>query len=78
MTNSLAADIANGKDAQSKALIGKRIQIPVHYDMWMRGARFGVVTGRSVAGRYIRVKLDLAPIRPQKVFYLDLDYIEVL
>lgn len=25
-------------------LVGKRIEIPVHSDMWMRGARFGVVT----------------------------------
>lgn len=30
--------------AQARQLLGKRIEIPVHYDMWMRGARFGQVT----------------------------------
>jgi hypothetical protein len=24
--------------------VGERIEIPMYYDMWMRGARFGVVT----------------------------------
>lgn len=24
---------------------GQRIEIPVHYDAWMRGARMGTVTG---------------------------------
>ena len=28
-----------------KKLIGRRVEIPVHYDMWMRGARMGTVTG---------------------------------
>lgn len=28
---------------QAKALIGKRIEMPVHYDCWMQGARHGTV-----------------------------------
>jgi hypothetical protein len=32
------------KQVQARALLGRRVEIPVHYDMWMRGARFGIVT----------------------------------
>ena len=48
-----------------KELIGLRVEIPVHYDAWARGARFGRVTafrhdkpGRSA---YVIIKPDIGP-----------------
>ena len=39
-----------------------RIEIPAHYDLWMRGARFGVIRRyhRGIAGAidYVTVKMD--------------------
>lgn len=46
---------------------GTRIEIPVHYDMWMRGARFGEIRGyrQSKPGisAYLLVKMDHPQIR---------------
>jgi hypothetical protein len=48
--------------AKPADLIGKRVEIPVHYDMWMRGARHGVITayrnGRDGCSAYLMVKMD--------------------
>lgn len=44
-----------------------RIEIPVHYDMWMRGARFGTVVGfrhgREGQSDYLMVRMDHSSIR---------------
>lgn len=66
-----------------KALIGKRIEIPVHYDLWMRGARFGVVTGRRKGkpgvSACLLVKMDHPQVKRRvKVWSIDCDYIRVL
>ena len=41
-------------------MIGRRVEIPVHYDLWMRGARFGVISsgGQREGAAFIRVKMD--------------------
>jgi hypothetical protein len=49
--------------ANGNSLVGKRIEIPVHYDMWMRGAKYGLVTAvrRSKTpghSDYVLVKMD--------------------
>lgn len=66
---------------QHTELIGKRVEIPVHYDMWMRGARFGTVTmfrrGRPGQSDYVYVKLD-GPQRSIRVWRLDWPYMKVL
>lgn len=64
-------------------LLGKRIEIPVHYDLWMRGARFGEVRsyhqGSEGRSAYIKVKLDHPQVRKQlKVWALDWDYCKVI
>lgn len=50
--------------APGSEFIGQRIEIPVHYDLWMRGAHFGTVvsahydkptTGQSA---YLKVRMD--------------------
>ncbi len=69
--------------AQAQGLVGKRVEIPVHYDMWMRGARFGRVTGwrKGKPGKscYVMIKLDHPQARKaQKVWALDFDYLKVL
>ena len=64
-------------------LRGKRIEIPVHYDMWIRGARFGVVT-RFVAGKlgysdYVTVKIDDPGVKKRlKLWRSDWPYAKVV
>ena len=64
------------------AYIGKCIQIPVHYDMWMRGARYGVVTafrhGKAGYSDCLIVKLDKLPAKRLRVWRLDWPYIELI
>lgn len=66
-----------------KALIGRRVEIPVHYDLWMRGARFGEVVGRRQGkeGRsaYLQVRMDHPQVRRcAKIWAIDADYLRVL
>jgi hypothetical protein len=69
-------------DLHGRALVGRRIEIPVYYDYWMRGARFGVVTSfrSDTAGRsaFIRVKLDDAPRVRLKVWAMDWESCKLL
>ena len=44
-------------------LIGARVEIPAHYDLWMRGARFGNVCGGNE--RFVRVRMDHKQVRKQ-------------
>ena len=61
--------------------IGTRIEIPVHYDMWMRGARFGVITafrtGKPGQSDYYLVKLDNA-VKRLKLWRSDWEYVKVI
>ncbi len=41
--------------------VGDRVEIPTHYDMWMHGARFGVV--EKVDKDFIRVRMDNPTVR---------------
>ena len=71
------------KPVTAQDLIGKRIEIPVHYDLWMRGARFGTVTkaGPSKPGQsaYVYVKMDHPQVKRRlKLWALDWDYCKVL
>ncbi len=64
------------KSAQARALVGKRIEIPAHYDMWMRGARYGQVTRVGKDGAFVYVRLDHPQAkRSLKVWRIDFDYI---
>ncbi|QWY83405.1 hypothetical protein [Rhizobium phage RHph_X3_9] len=63
----------------AKSLVGKRIEIPVHYNMWMRGARFGTVTSVGKDGAFIRVRMEHAQVRNKlKVWRIDYDFIKVM
>lgn len=71
----------DNKLAQARCLLGQCIEIPVHYDMWMRGARFGRVTSIGKDGEYVRVALDIYPRGFKyrlKIWRIDFDYIRVL
>ncbi len=62
---------------------GQRIQIPVHYDPWMRGARYGEVRGfrhgNPGQSDYYLVRLDAMPKgRCLKLWRLDWPYAEVV
>jgi hypothetical protein len=66
-----------------KALVGQRVEIPVHYDMWMRGARTGAVTqyrqGKDGISDWVYVKLDHPQAkRYLKVWALDWNYMKIL
>ena len=63
--------------------LGAHIEIPVHYDMWMRGARFGVVTafrkGHSGQSDYVLVKLDHPQAKRRlKLWRADWEYARIL
>ncbi len=68
--------------SQAKALIGKRVEIPVHYNKWMQGARYGEVTafrqGKPGTSAALLVKLDKAPKTRLKVWALDWPYLKVI
>ncbi len=66
-----------------RGLVGKRVEIPVHYDLWMRGARFGTITGRRKGkpglSACLLVKMDHPQVRRSvKLWSLDVDYAKVL
>jgi hypothetical protein len=59
--------------------LGTRIEIPVHYDLWMRGARFGVITafraGKPGLSDCYLVKMDHPEVKRRlKLWRLDWDY----
>ena len=73
----------SSEDDNPRQLIGKRIEIPVHYDMWMRGARFGEITafrhGKDGYSDYFMVKLDHPQAhRRLKLWRIDWDYSKVI
>lgn len=51
----------------------ERIEIPVHYDLWMRGAQYGTVLGAGSSGDFIWVQLDKVR-KPIKLWKEDLAY----
>jgi hypothetical protein len=64
-------------------LIGHRIEIPVYYAAWMRGARTGLVTtfrrGQRGLSAYVLVKLDHPQVKqPLKLWYEDWSFAKVL
>lgn len=67
----------------TKPLIGLRVEIPVHLDTWMRGARFGTVTGfrhgRDGQSDCLLVKMDHPGIKRRvRVWRLDWDYMRIV
>jgi hypothetical protein len=50
-------------------LIGRRVEIPVHFDLWMRGARFGRISAvtsvppRGTDDRAVYVRMDNKRVR---------------
>lgn len=63
--------------------VGARVEIPVHYDMWMRGARTGTVTafrtGKPGLSDAMLVRMDHPQVKKRvRVWRLDWDYIKVL
>lgn len=67
----------------ASGLVGKRIEIPVHYDMWMRGARCGRVTqyrtGKTGQSDFVFVKMDNPQVTRQlKLWRPDWEYVKVL
>jgi len=65
--------------AQARELLGKRIEIPVHYDMWMRGARFGEVTRIGKDAAFVYVKMDHPQARRRvKLWRIDYEYAKLI
>lgn len=64
--------------------LGQRIEIPVHYDLWMRGARYGVITAfrHGKAGQqsdHYLVKMDHPQVKRRlKLWRLDWDYVKAI
>lgn len=63
--------------------IGAHVEIPVHYDAWMQGARSGVVIGyregKPGLSACLLIKLDHPSIKRRlRVWRLDWEYMRVL
>lgn len=63
----------------SQALVGSRVEIPVHYDLWMRGARHGEVTafrhGKNGQSDYLLVQMDHPQVKKRlKLWAIDWPY----
>lgn len=43
--------------------VGHRVEIPPHYDLWMRGARFGVVVSTNSEHGLTKVRMDHPQVR---------------
>lgn len=52
---------------EHKMFQGRRLTIPVHYDLWMRGARHGVIEGVRKRDLAWRVKMD-NPLVKRRVY----------
>jgi hypothetical protein len=63
---------------QAKELVGRRIEIPVHYNAWMQGARYGLVTSIGRNGSFVYVKLDRRPKPRLSLWRLDFDYVKFI
>lgn len=68
---------------EMSSLIGKRVEIPVHYDLWMRGARFGKIIarrqGKPGLSACVLVRMDHPQVRRcLKLWAHDVDYAKVL
>ena len=66
---------------QGPALVGRRVEIPVHCDLWMQGARFGEVVsfhpGAPGKSAFVKVKMDNPRIqRLLKVWAPDWQYMK--
>lgn len=62
-----------------KHWVRERVEIPVHYDAWMRGARTGLVTSVAPSGEHVHVKMDHPQVRHTvKVAVADLPFMKVL
>jgi hypothetical protein len=58
---------------------GMRIEIPVHYDWWMRGARYGVVTSIDNNRGCAYVKLDAVPTTHRaRIWRIDWEYCKLV
>mgnify|MGYP003512559786 CR=1 FL=1 len=67
------------KHDQARSLLGKRIEIPVHYNMWMHGARTGKVSSVGPDGKFVRVHMDHPQVKRRvHVWRIDFDYIKRL
>lgn len=66
---------------QASELIGKRIEIPVHYDKWMQGAKYGRVIALKNSfggGEYLLVEMDNIKAGYVKIWRSNWDYIRTL
>jgi hypothetical protein len=67
------------KMAEARAMLKRRVEIPVHYNAWMRGARFGLVTRIGKDAAFVWVKMDHPQYkRSLKVWRIDYEYMKVL
>jgi hypothetical protein len=66
------------KYAQAKGLVGQRVEMPVHYDAWAMGNRYGQVTSVGRGGKFVNVQLDKTPSQRTKLHRVDFDYAKVI
>lgn len=55
--------------------VGQRVEIPAHYDSWMRGDRFGAV--ERITTRTLHVRMDRSG-RVVRVPLADVEYVRAV
>ena len=75
------ADECEARAEKQRTWIGKRVEIPVHYDLWMQGARFGRITayrnGKDGQSDYFLVRIDRPQVKKLlKVWRHDWDFMK--
>lgn len=75
----MASNYLSAMAEQAREMLGQRVEIPVHYDLWMRGARFGTVTAIGKDSAFVYVKMDHPQVKRRlKLWRSDFDYAKVL
>lgn len=65
-------------DQQAKRLIGKRVEIPAYYDLWMCGARCGIVTSVT-SDKTMLVKMDHPQVKRRvRIRFPDWHYVKFI
>lgn len=63
----------------ARSMLGKSIEIPVHYDLWIRGARTGKVTAIGKDGAFVYVRMNHSQVKRRlKLWRGDFAYAKVI
>ena len=60
--------MAQKRDYSKHPKINHRVEIAPHYDLWMRGAKFGIVVGQNLENGNLLVRMDHPSVKKLQAF----------